>query len=146
MGKRKISKKEIEILLKEGGVVDTEPLFVMAYHEFIRDPKLTVYEKMVFLSLKTYAGDKNSCFPGQTTISKELGISIDSIGRSLKTLEEKGALLSIRQVTTKKRKTTNLYILAKYNPDKQLFESKSLEKFKCLKENPLVVSEKNSKK
>lgn len=135
----KITDKEILNLL-ENGIVDTEPLFVMAYHSFIRDPKLDIYEKLVFLHLKTYAGGKNSCFPGQTTIANDLKISRDKVIKTLKSLQKKGALLIINQKKENNRKTTNLYIIAKYDPEKMEFESASLEKYKCLQDKPIIIA------
>lgn len=130
-GGNKMSEELMKELEKLDGIVDTEPLFVMAYHEFIRAQGFTPNEKMVFLCLKTYAGDKSKCFPGQKRIADDLGISTRTVLTVLKSLENKGALLIINQTDDdSKRKTANLYVLASFDVNSKTFNSKSLEKYK----------------
>lgn len=49
-------------------------------------------EKILWLTLANFAGDKGQCFPSLNTISKLLDISINTLKKYLKKLEEKGGL------------------------------------------------------
>ena len=43
--------------------------FIQIENSFINNSNYTIYEKMVYLSLCTYAFNKNNCYPSQITIS-----------------------------------------------------------------------------
>lgn len=119
--------------------VNRKSYFVMAENSFINNSSYTITEKMVFLSLCTYAGKGNSCFPGQSGIAKNLGITRQTISTTIKSLEKKGGLLVINQKTETNRKTVNIYMLADINPQTGEFVKGSLDMYKCLKDRVNTV-------
>jgi len=133
--------KQIKKLAEEGlmGVYKKQTFFVMTENNFIRNPKYTVNQKMVYQCLQSYAGAITSCFPSKLTIAKDLGTSTKTIERVLQQLEELGAIIIINQITESKRKTSNLYILAEIDKDTGDFNSKSIQKFKQLTLEPIRV-------
>ena len=46
--------------------------FIQIENSFINNCQYSIYEKIVYMSLCTYAMDKNNCYPSQTTIAKNL--------------------------------------------------------------------------
>lgn len=99
----------IDLML--GGVVKRS-YFVQAENVFINNPNYTVYEKMVYLNLATYAGNKSACFPSQTSIAKDLNISRKKVNEVLKRLQELGGVYIIRQIKENGRNSSNMYFLA----------------------------------
>lgn len=49
--------------------------FTMIENRIIRNKSLTVYQKMVFITLCSYANDNNICFPSYQTIADVVGCS-----------------------------------------------------------------------
>lgn len=98
--------------LMSSGVVSRRSLFIQTENVFINNPRYTVYEKMVYLNLCTYAGRHTMCFPSQETIAKDLGITRMMTSKVLKKLQELGGIYIVNQVKENGRKTSNLYFLA----------------------------------
>lgn len=119
--------------------VNRKSYFVMAENAFINNPNYTLTEKMIFLSLCTYAGKGKSCFPGQSGIGKNLGITRQTVNTTIKSLEQKGGLLIINQKTETNRKTVNIYMLSDINPQTGEFIKESLDMYKCLKDKVNIV-------
>ena len=69
--------------------------FIQIENSFINNSQYSIYEKMVYMSLCTYAMDKNNCYPSQTTIAKNLSISRTMVIKAMQGLEEKDGLLII---------------------------------------------------
>ena len=132
MGKT-LTDKELENLIEESGVIDTEPLYVMAYHSFLRSQEFDIYEKVVFLNLKSYAGKNVSCFPGQKGIAQDLKISRKKVSETIQSLEKKGALIIVNQRKESNRKTSNQYILATFDGNEGKFNEASLARFESLR-------------
>ena len=82
--------------------------FIQIENSFINNCKYSIYEKMVYMSLCTYAMDKNNCYPSQTTIAKNLSISRTMVIKAMQGLEEKNGLLIINRKTESNRKISNL--------------------------------------
>ena len=127
--------------MAEGGLagIFKKTYFVMAENTFIRNPKYSITQKMVYLCLQSYAGAVDSCYPSKETISKDLNTSTKTIERVLKELEELGAIIVINQITETNRKTSNLYILCDIDKDAGDFVPESIEKFKELSKEPIKI-------
>ena len=113
--------------------------FIQVENSFINNPRYNIYEKMVYISLCTYAMDKNNCYPSQTTIAKNLSISRTMVIKAMKGLEEKDGLLIINRKAESNRKISNLYILAEIDACTGIFISGSLEEFKQYKDKIVII-------
>ena len=113
--------------------------FIQVENSFINNPRYSIYEKMVYISLCTYAMDKNNCYPSQTTIAKNLSVSRTMVIKAMKGLEEKNGLLIINRKAESNRKISNLYILAEIDACTGIFISGSLEEFKQYKNKIVVI-------
>ena len=113
--------------------------FIQIENSFINNSQYSIYEKMVYISLCTYAMDKNNCYPSQTTIAKNLNISRTMVIKAMQGLEEKNGLLIINRKTESNRKISNLYILAEIDACTGVFLSASLEEFKQYKNKIVVI-------
>ena len=113
--------------------------FIQIENSFINNSQYSIYEKMVYMSLCTYAMDKNNCYPSQTTIAKNLSISRTMVIKAMQGLEEKNGLLIINRKTESNRKISNLYILAEIDTCTGIFMSGSLEEFKQYKNKTVVI-------
>ena len=113
--------------------------FLQVEYAFISNKDYSIYEKMVFMALSTYAGKKNSCFPGQKGIADQLGISRATVNRTLKKLESKGGLLIINRFDQTGRKASNLYILSDIDCITRMFIKESLDEYRYLL-NQYIIS------
>ena len=113
--------------------------FIQVENSFINNPRYSIYEKMVYISLCTYAMDKNNCYPSQTTIAKNLSVSRTMVIKAMKGLEEKNGLLIINRKAESNRKISNLYILAEIDACTGIFISGSLEEFKQYKDKIVII-------
>lgn len=127
--------------LAESGLVGAykKTYFVMAENSFIRNPKYSINQKMVYLCLQSYAGAAGSCFPSKETIAKDLDVSISTVERTLRQLQELEAVIIINQITETNRKTSNMYILCDIDKNTGDFDAESIRKFKCLAEEPIRI-------
>ena len=113
--------------------------FIQIENSFINNSQYSIYEKMVYMSLCTYAMDKNNCYPSQTTIAKNLSISRTMVIKAMQGLEEKNGLLIINRKTESNRKISNLYILAEVDACTGIFIPESLKEFKQYKNKIVVI-------
>ena len=113
--------------------------FIQIENSFINNSQYGIYEKMVYMSLCTYAMDKNNCYPSQTTIAKNLSISRTMVIKAMQGLEEKNGLLIINRKTESNRKISNLYILAEVDACTGIFIPESLKEFKQYKNKIVVI-------
>ena len=74
------------------------------------DPNLSLQAKGIFAYLVTYAGNSETAFPSQKTISYQLRISKDTVGKYIKELRENG-YLEIEQKREGGRFSHNVYKL-----------------------------------
>lgn len=127
--------------IAESGLIGTykKTFFVMAENNFIRNPKYTIGQKMVYLCLQSYTGSVDSCFPSKYTIAKSLNLAVNTVYKNLNELEELGAILIINQITETNRKTSNLYILADIDKSTGDFVPESINQFKPLTIEPIKV-------
>jgi|GEM_PF-3014003 len=125
--------KQFKSLVESGlSGVYKKTFFVMAENNFIKNPKYTTNQKMVYLCLCTYAGAVSSCFPSKETISKDLNLTTKTVYTILKQLEELRAIIIVNQITENNRMTSNLYILSDIDKNTGDFIPESIEKFKEL--------------
>ena len=108
-------------------------------NSFLNNPSYTPVEKAVFNSLCTYAYGKGICFPGQSTLAKNLGITRQTVNSAIKTLTEKGGLLVLKQITESNRKTVNTYFLADIDQTTGNFIPESLDIYRELVKEPKTV-------
>ena len=113
--------------------------FIQIENSFINNSQYSIYEKMVYMSLCTYAMDKNNCYPSQSTIAANLSISRTMVIKAMQGLEEKGGLLIINRKAESNRKISNLYILAEIDACTGIFISESLKEFKQYKNKTVVI-------
>ena len=113
--------------------------FIQIENSFINNSKYSIYEKMVYISLCTYAMDKNNCYPSQSTIAKNLNVSRTMVIKAMQGLEEKGGLLIINRKAESNRKISNLYILAEVDACTGIFIPESLREFKQYKNKIVVI-------
>lgn len=62
----------------------------------------TLYDREVYIQMKRIAGEKGTCFASRKTLSKQCGISLDRLKKSIKYLLEHGW---IKKTGSKKIKT-----------------------------------------
>jgi Fe2+ or Zn2+ uptake regulation protein len=127
--------------LAESGLVGVvrKTYFIQSENNFIRNPKYSVNQKMVYQCLQSYAGAVTSCFPSKSTIAKDLGLSEKTVYTILKQLENIGAILVINQITETNRKTSNMYMLADIDKETGEFVPQSIEQFRCLTLEPIKI-------
>ncbi len=94
-----------------------ERKYVKVYHDFLHNQLLSVEEKMVFISLKSFidfstdtSGASGEIYPTMETICKMTGLSRPRATRTVKKLEEKKIIKKIRRGLTK----SNIYVLSDY--------------------------------
>ena len=113
--------------------------FIQIENSFVNNCQYSIYEKMVYISLCTYAMDKNNCYPSQSTIAKNLNVSRTMVIKAMQGLEEKNGLLIINRKAESNRKISNLYILSEIDPSSGMFMPESLRKFKQYKNIIAVI-------
>lgn len=82
--------------------------FTQVPNFLLKSRHLSAGDKLAYAMLLSYAWQKDSCFPGQETLAKDLGLSDRSVRTHLKSLERRG-LLNIRR---RGQGRTNIYELS----------------------------------
>ena len=113
--------------------------FIQIENNFINNPNYTTVEKLIYMSLCTYAFQKNNCYPSHSTLAENLGINRRTVIRTLKSLEEKGAIIVIKRKFQSNRKTSNLYILADIDNNTGEFIKDSIKEFEQYKGKEVVI-------
>ncbi len=98
--------KERNIILK-GADAATAQGFTQVPNFLLKSNKLSAGDKMAFAMLLSYAWQNDYCFPGQTRLAQDLGLSDRSVRTHLKSLEANGLLAIQRRGQGK----TNIYEL-----------------------------------
>lgn len=82
---------------------------VLINNDFIRDPTLTINEKMVYVILASHcSSENNECNPSiRSQLTVETGLSARSLILMLRSLEAKGLI----EIVKKSGRSTNTYIL-----------------------------------
>lgn len=92
--------KTIELYSKGYGLI---PKLVM------QDRSLHVTSKAIYAYVCSYAGSGDACFPSRTRICADLGISIDTCGKYLKQLTDKG-YIECSQIKGNRAKIRQKYV------------------------------------
>lgn len=74
--------------------------FTQVPNVLLRTPGLSSNAKVAYSQLLSYAWSNDRCFPGQDTMAQDSGISIATINRAIKELEQAGWLAGDRQAGT----------------------------------------------
>ncbi len=105
------SKKSDESKERLYCVQDQRP-FLMIYHDCMDSDLLeTPYQKIVYFYLKRFANEKNQCFPSMATLTKRTKMSMKTLKKTLKELEEKGVLKREKRFHENGGNSSNLYTL-----------------------------------
>lgn len=84
--------------------------FTQIYNACIDSNMLTIYEKMVFITIKSYADRKtHQAFPSILRISNATGMSVSQVRRSLQKLQELGLIDVQHRLTEFSGNIQNLY-------------------------------------
>ena len=84
--------------------------FTQIYNACIDSNMLTIYEKMVFIAIKSYADRKtHQAFPSILRISNATGMSVSQVRRSLQKLQELGLIDVQHRLTEFSGNIQNLY-------------------------------------
>ncbi|MFB5819504.1 helix-turn-helix domain-containing protein [Clostridioides difficile] len=86
--------------------------FTSIENDLIYREDLSVYEKMIYITLASYSDDNSSCFPSCKTISKNVGCSERQVSRALNNLESKN-LIQRKKYRSEGKK--NIYFIFKSN-------------------------------
>lgn len=104
--------KEIkDIINNSNGVITPDNYFVQVPNSFIRNSELTIQEKIIYIYLWGFGGNKSYGYPSQAKMVKELNMSRATITKFLKSLEDKGGIYIINRYKKDKGQTTNIYYL-----------------------------------
>lgn len=114
--------------------------YTLATKDIVFDTRITGNDYKLYIYLRIYGGQSNIAFPSLKRISKELNMSINTVRKSLKSLEENGYLKIVTRRDKNSYQVNNYYILDPFNPMSKL-ALEEVEKGSS-KENGLeVVSE-----
>lgn len=86
--------------------------FTSIENDLIYREDLSVYEKMIYITLASYSDDNSCCFPSCKTISKKVGCSERQVSRALNNLESKN-LIQRKKYRSEGKK--NIYFIFKSN-------------------------------
>lgn len=98
--------KDKNIVLK-GADAATAMGFTQVPNFLLKSKKLSSGDKMTFAMLLSYAWQNDFCFPGQTRLAVDMGVTERSVRTHLKSLEANGLLTIIQRGQGK----TNVYEL-----------------------------------
>ena len=105
-------------------------MYVVTPISFIRNNTYSLYEKGLYLYLKSYGVNSNMAFPSIDTISNDLSLSRPTVIKVLKSLEDKKGLV-IRK-GKRGSKENNTYYLTSIDGLFGTFDTKDYKKNKAL--------------
>lgn len=81
--------------------------------DVLRDPALSAQAKAVYAVLATYADDagRDQCYPRQETLAEQLGVSVDTVQRHIKALEDAGVVEVVPRFRPDGGRSSNDYTL-----------------------------------
>lgn len=86
--------------------------FVIVYHDSLESDLLeNIYEKMLFIALKKFAGEKKQCFPSISKLANTTGMSKRKVQSTLKSLEEKNVIKIDKRIKDNGGQTSNNYTI-----------------------------------
>lgn len=75
-------------------------------NNILEDPNLSIQEKILYVTLVSYCWEDGYCYPGQTRLARQLGVSDRSIRTWLNGLIEYGLIKKVHRLGS-----SNLYFL-----------------------------------
>ena len=85
--------------------------FTLVDSRILERDDLDCYCKLVYVMLCKFADSEKRCFPSRSTLAELVGCSVPVVGRSIKRLEEVGAIEVINRTGPDKSLISNLYII-----------------------------------
>jgi len=85
--------------------------FTLVDSSILERDDLDCYCKLVYVMLCKFADSEKRCFPSRSTLAELVGCSLPVVGRSIKRLEEVGAIEVINRTGPDKSLISNLYII-----------------------------------
>jgi uncharacterized phage protein (TIGR02220 family) len=85
--------------------------FTLTDSSILERSDLDCYAKLVYVMLCKFADSEKRCFPSRSTLAELVGCSKPIIGRSIKKLEEIGAIEVVNRTGSDKSLISNLYII-----------------------------------
>ena len=85
--------------------------FTIVDNEILERDELDTYEKLTYIIMCKFAGQKDECFPSRKTLAKYVGCSVKTIDRKISNLVDKGFIKKIKRKTEKGDYTSNIYII-----------------------------------
>lgn len=126
-------KRILERMDENGGVIAPPNYFTQVPDMFVRRTDLNISEKILFIYIWGYAANKGAAFPSNKRMQEELGMSKNTIIKTLSSLEAKGGIYILNQFKKSNgQQVANLYFLAEVNMQTGEFDSKYLEMNKLL--------------
>lgn len=119
--------------------VSEKDMYIVAPISFMRNNTYSLYEKGLYLYLKSYGVNSNMAFPSIDTISNDLSLSRPTVIKVLKSLEDKKGLV-IRK-GKRGSKENNTYYLTSIDGLFGKFDTKDYKKNKALIDTLMQPSE-----
>ena len=83
--------------------------FTPITNKIIKDRKLTIYQKMVYITLCSYSNNSNISFPSYNTITEDIGCSKRKVINTIKELVDLKLIIKHEKKTKKGGNSTNVY-------------------------------------
>lgn len=81
--------------------------FTQVPNFILKNPNISIGAKTAYALFLSYAWHNDSCFPGQDTLAKAIGMSIGSVNAFIKELQASGLI----DITRRGQGKTNLYTI-----------------------------------
>ena len=98
-------------IIIRGADVFTEGGFTQVPNAILKAEGISPGAKLVYVSLLSYAWHNEYCFPGQATMAKDIGLSVRSVSRHVKELEE-ARYIKIKRQGLNKPNIYELFLIA----------------------------------
>lgn len=94
--------------------------FTQIPNEILSKSKLSIQTRYLYCVMRKYCRQKNSCYPSQKTLAKDLGLCIRQVWNITKKLEDAGLIVEKKRRGFNK---TNIYKLADISESEQKYTS-----------------------
>lgn len=81
--------------------------------DVLRDPNVSAQAKALYALLTTYANDagRDTCYPRQETLAEQLGVSVDTVQRHIRALDDLGVIQVMPRYRADGGRVSNDYVL-----------------------------------
>lgn len=110
--------------------LETNMHFTIVMDYIIYDTNLTIYEKMLYVILKSYTNkNSNTVYPSHNTLSEKMNVSVFTVKKAIEGLIKKGYLkkTSGRKSIKGEKDTNNIYTIIEKIPEKKNSPQKNAE-------------------